>query len=131
MYEVLEHTTDVRLRVDAESREELFRESVAALMTSMKAEAQPGAPEREHIVLEAPDLTALLVDFLGELLLRSHVSQRTYAVVAFTALDDEHLEATVESRPAQFGEDVKAVTYHEADVRETATGWATNLILDI
>lgn len=130
-YEVLEHTTDVRLRVDAADLQQLFRESVEALMTSMKAEPENGGAQRETIELGAPDVTALLVDFLGEILLRSHIEQRAYEVVEFDSLDGTHLEATVRSRPAEFGEDVKAVTYHEADVRETAGGWTTNLILDI
>jgi SHS2 domain-containing protein len=131
VYEVLEHTTDVRLRVDAADREELFREAVAALMTSMKAHAHGMDADRETIVLDGPDLTALLVDFLGEILLRAHIGQRAYEVIDFAVLTNSELEATVEGRAAVFAEDVKAVTYHEADVRESGGRWTTNLILDI
>lgn len=131
MYQILEHTTDVRLRVEAADREQLFRESVEALMASMKVDAYGLDAEKESLELDAPDITALLVDFLGEILLRSHISQRAYEVVSFSAMDGTHLEVVVESRAALFGEDVKAVTYHEADVRESGGVWTTNLILDI
>ena len=131
MYEILEHTTDVRLRVVARDREQLFRESVEALMASMKVDAHGSDAERETVELDAPDLTALLVDFLGEILLRAQIHQRAYEVIELLSLGGTHLEAVLESRAAWFGEDVKAVTYHEADVRETSNGWTTNLILDI
>ena len=129
MYEVLEHTTDVRLHVTATTREELFTDAVRALMNAMKAETH-GDELRETIVIEAPDITALLVDFLGEILLRAHIEQRRYEV-ATIVVDDARVEATLIATPATFHEDVKAVTYHEADVVQSATGFETNLVLDI
>ncbi|HEX8152854.1 MAG TPA: archease [Thermoanaerobaculia bacterium] len=134
MHEILEHTTDVRLHVTASTLQELFTDAVRALMEAMKAETRPDELRdelREELVtVEAPDLTALLVDFLGEVLLRAHVEQRRYEVAAIV-VDDARVEATLIATPATFHEDVKAVTYHEADVVQSASGFETNLVLDI
>ena len=139
MHEILQHTADIRIRVVAPSLEALFMEAVDGLMEAMKpiplggpvsspaAAEDSGAP----LALEAPDLTSLLVDFLGEVLLRCHIRREAYTV-ARISLTDTTATATLEARPVEgFEEDVKAVTYHEADVRQTDEGWMTTLVLDV
>jgi SHS2 domain-containing protein len=42
------------------------------------------------------------------------------------------LDAELEGHPVvRFGEDVKAVTYHEADVQERNGLWSTTLVFDV
>jgi SHS2 domain-containing protein len=133
VFEILQHTADVRLRVTGKSLEELFAESVRALLAAMKAApAGEGEPFAEGIVVDAPDVTALLVDFLGEVLLRTHIRQRMFDRIAIGSLTETRVEATISGPPATFEEDVKAVTYHEADVQHAPDGtWSTTLVLDI
>ena len=130
MYEVLQHTADIRLRVTASTLEELFSDALRGLMDVMHGATSAG--ERiETIELDSVDVTALLVDFLNEVLVRAHVKRRSYSA-SFTALSETHLAATLASVPAEeFEEDVKAVTYHEAEVRRDGGGWTTMLVLDI
>jgi SHS2 domain-containing protein len=130
MYKVLEHTTDVRLHVTAPTLAELFAEAVRALMGAMKAEVATPTSVDETVAVDAPDVTALLVDFLGEVLLRAHVEQRQYEVISID-VGETTATATLRATAATFHEDVKAVTYHEADVVRTAEGYETNLVLDI
>jgi len=132
MYEILQHTADVRLRVTASSLQELFADALRGLMAVMHGAPVAGGEETESIELDSIDLTALLVDFLNEALVRAVVSRRGYTGASFASLGETHLSATLTSVPAaSFDEEVKAVTYHEAEVRRSGEGWTTMLVLDI
>jgi len=132
MYEILQHTADVRLRVTASSLEELFADALRGLMAVMHGDAVSRHEETESIELESVDVTALLVDFLNEALVRAVVRRRSYTGASFASLGETRLSATLTSVPAAaFDEDVKAVTHHEAEVRRSGEGWTTMLVLDI
>jgi len=134
MYEILQHTADVRLRVTASSLEELFADALQGLMAVMGTPvgAHSVRPETEELDLDSIDLTALLVDFLNEALVRALVGRRCFTGASFASLGETHLSATLTSVPAaSFDEDVKAVTHHEAEVRRSGEGWTTMLVLDI
>ena len=62
-----------------------------------------------------------------------HVHREGYTGVTFTSLTDHQLQATFQGFPASvFAEDIKAVTYHEAQVvREGSGTWSTTVIFDL
>ena len=130
MYEILHHTADIRLRVTASTLEELFADALLGLMSVMGTPAH-GA-HAEDIALDSVNVTALLVDFLNEALVRALVQRRLFTGASFATLGETHLAGTLTSAPAEeLDEDVKAVTYHEAEVRRDGDGWTTMLVLDI
>jgi SHS2 domain-containing protein len=135
MYELIQHTADIRIRVVAASIEELFKDSLRGLMHYIAGElpSSKSVPlARYDITVEAPDRTALLVDFLNEALLRSHLEHVVIGDVTFDSLTEISLIASLLSTQAEVAEDVKAVTYHEADVRQQEDGrWTTTIVLDI
>ncbi|HEY6138720.1 MAG TPA: archease [Thermoanaerobaculia bacterium] len=130
MHEILQHTADVRLHVTASTLEELFADALRGLMEVMHG-TTGGAEETEQVEVESVDVTALLVDFLNEALVRAHVRRRSFTGASFASLTETRAAATLTSVPAEFEEDVKAVTYHEAEVRRGEDGWTTMLVLDI
>ena len=130
MFEIEQHTADIRLRIVAATVEELFADAVRGLMAVMKASPR-GDAQQDSIEIDAPDLTALLVDFLNEVLLRCHTEQRAFEPESIV-LRDHAITAGLTARAIdEFEEDVKAVTYHEAEVVETPDGWSTRLVLDV
>jgi SHS2 domain-containing protein len=132
MYEIVQHTADVRMQVSAASQEELFAEAVRGLMNLVEPEGIQKRQVRAQIHIAAPDLTSLLVDFLNEVLTRCHIRREVYPRVVFPSMTAVALDAELEGHPvAGFAEDVKAVTYHEADVRERDGLWTTTLVFDI
>lgn len=133
MFEVIHHTADVRLRVSAATLEGLFRDAVRGMYAVMRGEARGGAPVHRLIsVGESADTTALLVDFLNEVLNRAQIGQEMFEDVRFTRFEADSLTAELTgTAPAEFEEDVKAVTYHEADVRREDGGWTTMLVFDL
>jgi SHS2 domain-containing protein len=132
MFELIPHTADVRARVTAASLEELFRDAVYALNAAMHAQGGATRVQRTISVHDSADRTALLVDFLNEVLHRAHVGAERFEEVTFTRLDEHSVGAELTGfTPASFDEDVKAVTYHEAEVRLEEETWTTMLVFDI
>ena len=131
MIEVLSHTADVRLRITAESIEELFAEGVRAIGSLL--DPRSGAREvRRGIVLESADRTSLFVDFLNEVLAFTFVDGALFEEVAIRALTENTIDAEVRGHEATLGDEIKAVTYHEADVQQLGDGrWTTMLVCDI
>lgn len=130
MFEILQHTADVRLRVRAASVEELFRDAMRGMFAIMNPAAGE-ATGRAELRLDSIDRTSLLVDFLGEVLTRAHIERVAFDEVTFAKLTESELEAQISGRQARFEQDVKAVTYHEADVKFSGGQFETMLMFDI
>ena len=133
-YKINEHIADIRIAARGKNLEQLFTDAFLGMMYIMKP-VQKFSPEKieREISLDSMDTTALLVDFLNEGLSLAIPNKESYTHVIFYKIQPESLRAklfgvSVES----FHRDVKAVTYHEAEVKQTADGaWETTLIFDI
>ena len=119
-HEILEHTADIGLRVWAPDLNELFAEAAIALIDVMGRGVGP-VDRRETVDLDAPDLEALFVDWMSEVLflfeVRNIVPQSVDVAVDRVTW---RLHATIEGPAAekfeQHGPAVKAVTYHGLEV---------------
>jgi len=132
LYEIVQHTADIRLRVSSPTIEGLFAEALRGLMEVIKPERIQAENVHAEVRVSAPDPTALLVDFLNEVLTRCHIQREIYPHVVFRSMSETSLHADLEGhRAANLGEDVKAVTYHEANVRQAGGIWSTILVLDV
>lgn len=132
---VLSHTADIRLLIKSNSRHELFRAGVLGLAKILA----PSDEDLKHSVsekirVESPDLTALFIDTLNEVLSLSHINKCIFdEIKTLEIFDDRILEAEISGYPVNgFAKDVKAVTYHEAEIKKSALGiLQTVVILDI
>ena len=135
-FEILPHTADVRLKVVGESLEELFSESLKGMNELMHegfCKKKCGVHLQETISIHSQDSTALLIDFLSEVLTLSHIYHAIFGKVEFKKLDEISLEATVYgSKTPGIEKDVKAVSYHEAQIKQTKSDqYETTLVFDI
>ena len=122
------------MRVTGATLEELFRDALLGMVALADPIAQAErVPLRREIAVESGDATALLVDFLNDALASMHTDREAYTNVTFHSLTERSLQAKLEGyRAESFGEDIKAVTYHEADVRRAPSGqWETIIVFDI
>jgi SHS2 domain-containing protein len=101
VFEVAQHIADVRLLVRAASLEDLFRDAVRGMYAIMRGEAEADARsvERTITVEDSADQTALLVDFLNEVLHRTHVARELFDGVTFTRFEEVSLQASPASHP--------------------------------
>lgn len=134
-YKILSHTADLRLEVYGKTLKELFINAAIALADILKADTQQALPPAvaplEKIKIQAPNINALLVDLLNEILAKSHINKKVYKVYKIIKLKDNFVEAQIVGREVEeFDEDIKAVTYHETEIKEN-DGYKTKLIMDI
>jgi SHS2 domain-containing protein len=130
LFEILQHTADIRLRVRAASLDGLFRDAMLGMFAVMVPEIRDSRFEI-RVAIDSLDRTSLLVDFLNAVLSRAHIDRVAFDDVEFNTLTETDLVAEVTGRHATFAQDVKAVTYHEANVEMVGDHWQTILVFDI
>ena len=131
----LPHTADVRMRVTAPSLEKLFYQAVAGMNGILKEDFCPGAiPVKNGITLEltGTDHTAMLIDFLSEVLSLSYSEKSLFCDMEIV-LGEDRLWARLFGIPVGiFDEEIKAVTYHEARIdRNSDDEWEAFVLFDI
>lgn len=127
-----DHTGDVRLRVESPTLAGLFEEAALALSELMLEEPAGALDAEEKVVLRAPDVVALLVDWLNELVFLSETRKLVYTEARVSRVSDTELEATVRGlSPAAIRTAVKAATLHGATVEKSLHGYTTTIVLDV
>jgi SHS2 domain-containing protein len=134
-YIFLDHTADRRMKVTGTDLESLFQQGVKGLRQLLITETQqsPGEGLERQVEISAPDTTVLLIDFLSEVLTYTHIDKAIYKEVYFDYLNSDTLKARIHGRRVNgFAEEIKAVTYHEAEVKQSKEGgWESMVIFDI
>jgi SHS2 domain-containing protein len=136
-FELISHTADVRINAIADTPEELFEISAIALCHILLPDfATPEIKiytEQYDFEIEAIDQSALLVDFLAEQLSLMQTYNVLLPKVMIARLNDKEIKGKFSGfKIDSFHEDVKAVTYHEANIIRNEEGQLeTIIILDI
>lgn len=131
MFRWLEHTAELRLEIEAPSREAVFAEALAAFAELVGGGGEGSLATRE-VEAEADESGLLLVEWLSELLYLADAEQFVPERVASLELDGNRLRATVEGRLGEPAQLLKAVTLHRLEFREDATvGWRAHVVLDV
>jgi SHS2 domain-containing protein len=131
-FEEIEHTADLALRVYGQDMRELFA-NAAYGMFALMAEPSLEEPAREREVsLEATDYESLLVDWLNELIYLHEVEGETYSQFAIETLSPTKLKAHVTGGPTQSKtKAIKAATFHDLKINETANGFVATIVFDV
>ncbi|MEN3026995.1 MAG: archease [Chlorobiota bacterium] len=135
-FELRPHTADIRLVLWAESLPELFAialQGLAEVLLPQRCQQIGRLPLRRTLVIHEADSTALLIEFLGRVLLYSQIRKALFCRARFRGVTETDLDAVIYGAPVGgFQQDVKAVTYHEAEVRRLHTGqYTAHLVLDV
>jgi len=131
-YEILEHKADLKIRAFGKTKEELFSNMLLAMTESQKATILPQEVRRDFKI-KSSDLPSLLVDFLSEGLYLSQVNKEVYKEVRFKEFTDNEIKGELIGQKVEsFGEDIKAVTYHDLDLHQEKDGiWEATVLFDI
>ncbi len=132
---ILSHTSDIRLLIKSNSRHELFKAGILGMSQIMSPTVKEKKYEFfEKIRVESIDLTTLFIDLLNEILSLDHIHKCIFDDIKKLDIQNERtVELEIGGYPvSSFTKDVKAVTYHEAEIRHSAAGiLQTVVILDI
>ena len=135
-FEYFDHDADVGIRVHAGSFEELLSTAARALVSWIGPE--PGRPEGAacDVFVEAEDHAGLLVRWLQEVLYRFQVDRFYFTGTTSLTVEGCCLRARLFGRTwgewdAGSYQEVKAVTYHQLEVRQACDVWQATFILDL
>jgi SHS2 domain-containing protein len=143
-FEILPHRADLRLKVFGQTKEELFKNAVKGMFQSLRPISSECQEDNERITcsklpisrkvkVTSQDINTLLVDFLAELLYISDVYNEAYLEVKIEKLTETEIEAEVFGIKVEgFVEpEIKAVTYHEVEIKWLNDHWETIIVFDI
>ncbi len=132
-FEFLPHTADLRIRAWGKTLEELFENSLLGMAEYMKKGAGSLAGRAARPVDDAGgDYTILLVNFLSSALTLADTHNEVYSRVNFEEFSETRLKGTLLGAAVdEFDEDIKAVTYHGAEIKKTDDGYEAIIIYDI
>lgn len=129
MYEWIDHTSEIELRVRAGSAEQVVVEATTAL-GEMLGEPDGGTITRE-LTVAAHDPAGLLAAWLEEVVFLAEneglVAERAQGVV----LAPDALHGEVVARPGRAAHLAKAVTYHRLALERDEDGWWGRAVLDV
>jgi len=135
-YRPLAHTADLGLRIWGATREELFENAGAALSAVLTDRRRLRLGKNVEILVEAPDLEALLVAWLNHLLYLYDVDAFLGREFQVLALSPQRLAARARGETYDPGRHiartaVKAATYHHLEITRKNGGWQATVILDL
>ncbi len=134
-YKILPHTADIRLKVYGKDYEELFQNAAFGFANILFNDVEKlikRARGHKKILIESVDVAALLVDFLNNLLAESNIEKKVFPRIKILRISPKLVEAQLFGVSVDhFDEDVKAVSYHNAEIRKTDKGLEAELVLDI
>lgn len=142
-HKFLSHVADIRLKIEGNPMEELFLAAIEGMGNLIKKNICNTMPEqneheeeellKEKIEISSTDSTALLIDFLSEVLTYTQVNKAVYCKAKIEKINNNFLSCTVLGKHVDnFDEDIKAVTYHEAEIKKNEAGnFETVIVFDI
>jgi SHS2 domain-containing protein len=132
-FEEVEHTADRALRVFGTSLTELFLSAAAGLTHLMAADVSDISTEiGKFIELEAIDAESLLVDWLSELAYWAESEMLVFKKFRIQKATATCLKAMVfGGKTSMLEKHIKAVTYHNLKIIQTAEGLEATIVFDV
>ena len=141
-YEEIPHTADWSFRAFGKDLRELFENAafaIFALEGGTSRDLERDAQAREHanetarvVAVRAMDYESLLVNWLTELLWLQESHHETYQRFNIETLSPTALRAQVFGTPMTgLDKTIKAVTYHNLKIAQTARGWEAVVVVDV
>jgi SHS2 domain-containing protein len=131
MYEEIDHTADYAIRVRGVDLPALFIEAARG-MNALTGGAVVGPAVSREIDVEAPELETLLVSWLEELAFLMETEGEMYDEFDVISLSPTSLRVRAQGGSAS-GLDklIKAITFHDLAIRQTAAGYETIIVFDV
>ncbi len=132
-YEILEHKADLKIKAFGKEKSELFLNMLLGMAENQKPEIKNKEKIKREIKIKSLDLQNLLVDFLSEVLYQTQVNKETYNDIKFNKFSDTEIEGELLGQKAEtFGEEIKAVTFHNLTIYQDPDGlWEATVLFDI
>lgn len=127
-YRWVDHTAELELHVEAPTPELVLQHALRAF--AELAGPATGEAQVHEVELEAPDLAALLAQWLEELVFLAE-TERFVPEEAEIVLRNTSLRASARGRAGEPRPLVKAVTYHGLEFAREGGWWRARVVLDV
>ena len=135
-YKLFDHTADLGVEVHGKTANELFANAAFAVFDIL-ADLKHVSPIVERkIVVDGEGWEDLLVNYLREILYMYNGEGLLLKEFSVVDIDPRHLEGKVAGEPFDpakhtINTEIKAVTYHQAAVKEDQGMWTGRMIFDV
>lgn len=135
-YEVFEHTADIGIHVFGDSLPELFVHAAQGMESLLVAPEQVRVTTNRKITVEGHDSISLLIAWLNELIFlfdTEYLLFRDFAIESITETQATGWAAgeRYDAQHHELSSAIKAVTWHEAAITQTAEGYQARIIFDL
>jgi SHS2 domain-containing protein len=135
-YELVDHTADLGIRVWADDIKGLFEEAARAFFDIITDLTKVEAHLQRKVSVRGSSLEEMMVAWLSELLYLHEVEGLLFCDFRLTEIDEGKIRGL--ARGEEFDEgrhpiktEVKAVTYHQLEIKEKDGRWQAQVIFDI
>lgn len=135
-YEQIPHTSDIAIRVYGKDMKELF-ENAAYGMFDILADLEGIKTSISiDISLKEPSKEELLVSWMDELLYNFYSKNIIFSVFGIDKIRDTELSAKaigqhVGNNRNRLKKEIKAITYHDLNIKENPSGLTVEIVLDV
>ncbi|HEX7503625.1 MAG TPA: archease [Syntrophales bacterium] len=135
-YHTFDHTADLGLVITGASEAALFANAAHAVLDIITDLARIEARETRRIAVEGDGREDLLINFLREVLYLYNGERWLLKELRIVRISEKGLEAEARGEPFdvqkhEICKEIKAVTYHQAQVCQTPAGWTARVIFDV
>jgi SHS2 domain-containing protein len=135
-YRFIDHTADFGLEIFGRNPADLFGQAARALTDLLTDPCLLKEQRRRTLEIEGSDWEDLLINWLRELLYLFNGEAQLVAGVDIVSVKQTRLRAKVATEAYRQGHheirnEIKAVTYHQLEVKAEDDGWRARVIFDI
>ena len=135
-YQPFDHTADLGLVIRGANEEDLFANAAFAVFDIITDLGRVEARETRQIIVEGDGPEDLFINFLREVLYLYNGERWLLKEIRLTRIGDREIEAEAIGEPLdlrkhEICKEIKAVTYHQAMVRQAPRGWEARVIFDV
>ena len=136
MYKLIDHTADIGIEATEASEAELFATAAMATFDLLTDRQQVLIRDTKRLALEGMDRVDLLINFLREILYLYNgegflVKDVRVAEISETSIVAEASGENYDPGRHAIKTELKAVTYHQAYVRQDNGIWKAQVIFDV
>jgi len=134
-FKILPHPADVAIEVESDTLQELFYGALLGMNEIIKkgiCEHEMHINQTREIEISSHDATSLLIDFLNEVLFHSNERKAVFCHLDIQTMDNQFLRAELRGEKIDhFDEEIKAATYHGAQIMKKGDKFEVQILFDI
>ena len=135
-YRILNHTADFGIQVFGQSAQDVFIQAAYAMMEQIVNRKALEVKFENQLVIEGFDWPDLMVNWLRELLFLWSGNELLMKRALINTLSPNRLSAVLKldvysAKRHVIKNEIKAITYHELQVKQTVAGWQAQFICDV